>query len=423
MEINISPPQSKNQPPLDALSKRMRMLHEQGYYEESLKVSLEIIHSYPGVMDGWNGAAANCIKFARWQDVIRYVHTGLACSQNTFGYDTLALAHGQLGQWNKARRYGLRALNMRNCEFEGKPAMSLFDLPPIPPLPSVQTRQHNIISFSLFGDDSKYCETAVLNAQEQPHIYPHWICRFYVDSSVPEHVLNRLRANGAQIVQIGSPENQWPGPMWRFLALNDSQAHRILFRDADSVISLREAHAVDQWLTSDKRFHIMRDWCSHTELILAGLWGVVRGSLPPLDKLIEKFMITPPESRHFSDQTFLRQYIWPYARTSLMQHDSIFGFMGGIPFPDGKRPDNFHVGCMESIPVRSPKTNLPDGVTVVWELLKIKKSDNGKTCDEIVCAYPGAIKDGIVKAYIPVRYWRWIQQEMAYMRLRVNSTI
>jgi ATP synthase protein I len=67
--------------------------------------------------------------------------------------------------------------------------------------------------------------------------------------------------------------------MWRFLALDDPLAHRILFRDADSVISRREAGAVEQWIASGKRFHMMRDWGSHTALILAELWGVASSSL------------------------------------------------------------------------------------------------------------------------------------------------
>ncbi|MDR0479337.1 MAG: hypothetical protein LBH31_05950 [Burkholderiaceae bacterium] len=97
--------------------------------------------------------------------------------------------------------------------------------------------------------------------------------------------------------------------MWRLLALDDPQAHRILFRDADSVISRREADAVQQWLASGKRFHMMRDWWAHTELILDGLWGMVAGSLPPLEQLMQPFMSKPLESRHFADQHFLQQYI------------------------------------------------------------------------------------------------------------------
>jgi hypothetical protein len=261
----------------------------------------------------------------------------------------------------------------------------------------------------------------VLNVQEQPHIYPHWVCRFYVDDSVPGDVIGRIRQSGGQIVKMDGPVARWPGPMWRFLALEDPQAHRVLFRDADSVISQREAGAVQQWIASGKRFHIMRDWCSHTELMLAGLWGVVGGSLPPLRQLMERFMSEPLESQHFADQYFLRQYVWPYARASLMQHDSVFGFMDGVPFPDGARPDNFHVGCLETAPWFSAKSTLPEGSAVTWTLYRIEKGDDGQPRQQPVCAYPATVQEGAVKARIPEHYARWLQQGEATMRVTADG--
>ncbi|MDR2991301.1 MAG: tetratricopeptide repeat protein [Burkholderiaceae bacterium] len=406
--------QSKAKLSLDATVNRIKALHEQGRYQESLDICLQIAPTHPDI--AWGNAAVNCARLERWQDAIHYAQTALAYGGDMLGtYDTLAHAYGVLGQWDKVRHYGLQALNMRERQFGGEPVMPLLPEPgPISPPPTAQTRERNIIAFSLFGGDSKYCETAVLNVQEQPNIYPHWICRFYVDGSVPENVINRLQAGGGQIVSVEGAATQWPGTMWRLLALDDPQAHRILFRDADSVISRREAAAVEQWLTNGKRFHMMRDWYSHTELILAGLWGAVAGSLPPLGQLIERFMSAPLQSKHFADQYFLRQYVWPYARTSLMQHDSIFGFMDAEPFPDGERPEGFHVGYAEGSAFFITKCNLPDGSEVIWKVYRIiEKPDNGQPREELICAYPGTVKDGAVRAHIPARYIRWIQQGTA----------
>ena len=44
-------------------------------------------------------------------------------------------------------------------------------------------------------------------------------------------------------------------------------------RDLDSLFSHREQAAVEEWLKSEKCFHIMRDHPAHDEVILAGLWG------------------------------------------------------------------------------------------------------------------------------------------------------
>ena len=405
--------------PVDVIAKHIKALHAQGRHQEVLDIWLQIVRAHPESAAVWGNVASNYLMLGQWPDAIHYAQIALERDKESTvkPYAILSHAYGMLKQWSEARRYGLQALNMRADQFNTEPTIALENLKPIPPSPSPQTREHNIISFSLFGHSAKYCETAVLNVQEQPSVYPHWVSRFYVDGSVPEPVIARLRAGGAQIVSVTGAPAQWPGPMWRLLALDDPQAQRILFRDADAVISPREAHAVAQWLVSDKRFHIMRDWCSHTDLILAGMWGVVAGSLPPLDKLMERFMRVPLESEHFADQDFLRQYVWPYARTSLMQHDSVFGFMDSVPFPDGARPPGFHVGCMESVSFTVP-SRLPDGSEVTWELYRIiEKLPNGRTRANRVCAYPGTVKDGALKAYIPMRYQQWIEQGTAGIRL------
>jgi tetratricopeptide (TPR) repeat protein len=404
---------------LDTATKRMRAFQEQGRYQEALDISLHITQTHPYLAIAWADTAINCARLERWQDAIDYGQIALSHGEKTNNalHDALAYTYSMLGQWDAVRSHGLQALDIRVRYFSGDPVIPLPEPGPLPPPPSAQTREHNVIAFSLFGRDSKYCETAVLNVQEQPQVYPHWVCRFYVDGTVPESVIARLRAGGGQIVQVQEPAvAQWPGPMWRLLALQDPQAHRILFRDADSVISRREAAAVEQWVASGKRFHMMRDAASHTELILAGMWGVIAGSLPPLQQLMERLMSAPLKSRRFADQTFLRQYVWPYARASLMQHDSVFGFMDAAPFPDGQRPEGFHVGCMESL-VYTTKTDLPDGSQADWELYRIEKPDNGPAQEKLVCSYANTVRNGAVSVHVPVRYAQWIQQGTARLEL------
>jgi hypothetical protein len=432
MKANILMRPSEDQLLLDAARKRAQVFLEQGRYQEALDVWLEFIHAHPeiangrphpGIANGWVAAAVDAIHLGRWQDAIRYAQNALAHGDNTFGpYDGLAHAYGVLGQWDEARRYGLRALDMRDRRFGKAPVIPPPPPGPMPPPPSAQTRERNVIAFSLFGRDPRYCEPAVLNVQEQPRVYPHWVCRFYVDDSVPDNVIARLAKGGAQIVPVKGPAAQWPGTVWRLLALDDPQAHRILFRDADSVVSQREAGAVEQWLASGKRFHMMREWGSHTELMMAGLWGAVAGSLPPLAQLMQRFMSAPIASQRFADQYFLRQYIWPYARASLMQHDSIFGFMQGMPFPDGTRPDKDcdSVGYAEGVGSFTAQGDLQNGWEVVWSLYLIEKRPDGQTREERVCSYPGTVKDGALKAHIPMRYVQRMEQGTARIGLQVN---
>ena len=425
MQNSTPQSQSEIQSQIDAAVQRMRAHQAQGRYQEALDICLELTRAYPQIPGGWSDAAINCTRLRRWQEAVDYGQTALArgAKDNTALHDALAHAHGALAQWDAAGCHGLQSLNLRDRRFGVQPVIPWPNPAPLPPPPGAQTRECNIIAFSLFGGDPKYCETAILNVQEQPQVYPHWVCRFYVDDSVPANVISRLRAGGAQVVPVEGAAAQWPGPMWRFLALDDPLAQRILFRDADSMISRREAGAVSQWAGSGKRFHMMRDIGSATELIMAGLWGAVRGSLPPLEQLMALFLSAPLQSQHFADQFFLRQYVWPYARMSLMQHDSIFGFMDAVPFPDGERPDDLHgVGDAEGAATLTMKCDLPDGAQVPWTLYRVlEKLDNGQLRGQVICSYTSVVRNGAVQPHIPTRYARWINEGKVIPRLLQSS--
>lgn len=395
-----------------AAGKRAKALHKQGRYEEALKVCLQAIRITPGLTQAWIDAAINCLKLERWQQAVEYAEQALARGGNSFAlFDALSHGYGALKQWEAVKKFGLMALQLRDQRF-GVDPMTPHKASPLPPLPSAQTRENNIIAFSLFGANPKYCETAVLNVIEQPAVYPHWTCRFYIDDSVPLSVVDRLVEAGAQVVSVDEQVQGWPGPMWRFLALRDKSLHRVMFRDADSVISTRESEAVEEWLHSDCRFHCMRDSATHTELMLAGLWGVVGGALPPLEKLADKFFSVQVESQHFADQHFLRQYVWPYARQSLLQHDSMFGFRGARTFPGGPMPADFHVGYAEGSALFKVQTTWADGARVQWTLL-LKKAEQ----EEVVCRYSGVVRSGLVTAHIPARFTKLLIRGEAEIKL------
>ena len=61
---------------------------------------------------------------------------------------------------------------------------------------------------------------------------------------------------------------------WRFLPTMDAQVSQFMSRDLDSLITKREVSAVEEWLISQKSFHMMRDHPKHQAEIMGGLWGM-----------------------------------------------------------------------------------------------------------------------------------------------------
>jgi len=178
-----------------------------------------------------------------------------------------------------------------------------------------------IIAFSLWGDNTRYTLGALQNASLAKLVYPDWLCRFYIGTSTPEYIINMLeKFNNVEIIKK-EEEGDWTGMFWRFEAAADPNLDALIVRDCDSRLWFREKAAVDEWLESDKPFHIMRDNHQHSAQILGGMWGVRGGVLSDIKKWIKEYK---KESFWQVDQNFLREVIYPEVKNKVLVHDDFF---------------------------------------------------------------------------------------------------
>src|SRR5262249_23762414 len=141
-------------------------------------------------------------------------------------------------------------------------------------------------SFSLWGGARKYLVGAIRNAELAPKIYPGWRCRFYCAASVPAETIETLSAMPhVELVHIPEPGG-WRATLWRFYPASEPEVSVMISRDTDSRLNQRERAAVEEWLSSDRDFHVMRDHPHHDVPILAGMWGVRHGLLADMRALI-----------------------------------------------------------------------------------------------------------------------------------------
>ncbi len=267
--------------------------------------------------------------------------------------DALARLYSRYGNKNNVKDYGLKSLQLKDLVANDKKNVThlnglireKFEITKRIPKFNSATPDKNIIAFSVYGDQLQYLNGAIINAQLAPIIYPGWRCRFYVDKTVPTKAIEKLKSLNAQVVMMPKSDKAYYGNFWRFLVANDPDVDFFLIRDADSLINCQERVAVDDWLTSNKHFHIMRDWYTHSELILGGMWGGVAGVLPKLEPLIDDCYHQYFQDRT-TDQLFLRYYIWPLIKSDYLAHDSKFGFGHYHEFPIlGRFPnESHHVG-------------------------------------------------------------------------------
>ena len=215
-----------------------------------------------------------------------------------------------------------------------------------------------IISFSVWGTNPKYAEAAYQNLLLQPEIYPDWICRFYMDETVPSSLRTKLEEGGAEIVMMPPSDGNY-GLFWRFEPLKDTTIERFIVRDSDSRLNIREAAAVKEWEESGKEFHIMRDHPQHGAKICGGMWGATSEFINKIEKdydnLLKNFLSTltfnrifTPRGKYFNcDQPFLWAVVWPRIMNSHIAHIKDLPnlrFMGNERLFPIENPDGMFVG-------------------------------------------------------------------------------
>lgn len=193
-----------------------------------------------------------------------------------------------------------------------------------------------VITFTLWGDNPTYNIGAIKNAELAKEFYPDFECWFYIhEKSVPISTIEKLNSldNTKIIFKYGKIDNYKP-LMWRFEAIDDPEVEIMISRDTDTRILLREKLAVDEWLQSDRLFHIMRDHPHHRDNILAGMFGTRKiPQIPSWISLIEDYNITNMRSY---DQDFLREYIYPIIKNNSIIHASFHSYEEhAVKFPIG----------------------------------------------------------------------------------------
>ena len=220
----------------------------------------------------------------------------------------------------------------------------------------------NVVAYSLWGDHPMYWEGAIRNVEIVNEKLPGFICRFYIDDACDDKLIDSLRhLDNVEIIMVSSKDS-FHGMFWRFWASDDTEVDIFLSRDCDSRIGLREIAAINEWLASDKDFHIMRDHPYHTVPILGGMWGCRNGILREIG-ITDKISKWTQFQRKGVDQDFLGQAIYPLVKDRSMEHSEFNLRFGGEirPFPYIRNDYEFVGDVFDENDVRHPE---------YWKIIK-----------------------------------------------------
>jgi len=175
-----------------------------------------------------------------------------------------------------------------------------------------------IVSVSLFGESARYLNGALKLAASVQNNLPEWGLVFFVGNSVPAEIKDSLSAINATLVPIDEPEDL-SAAAWRFRIWELGNPDWVIFRDSDSIVSTREAEAVNQWIDSGASAHIIRDHPFHSSKIMAGLWGLRPVGMDWFANEVRGYIFS---DTYGSDQEFLATQVYPRLVDSSLVHAS-----------------------------------------------------------------------------------------------------
>lgn len=321
-------------------------LRDAGEVDQAILIIREFTEKNPANIDGWVSLSITLGKVRLYSESADAMKRALALREDPPILNSLVMTLYRAEKKQEAQGFGLRSLILKDSLSAAAFAATPFARTRLKDVQrgfDPDNRDRNIISFSLWGDRPEYITGAIVNAQIAQHLYVGWRARFYCDPNVPSDARDALKHFGAQVVLMDKPHHAKTRTMWRFFVSDDSSVNVFACRDADSRLNAKEFLAVQDWLQSGKKFHLMRDHIFHMELMLAGMWGGVTGALPDIESCLKN----SPEyyDDKFGDQAFLMDMVWPLIKNDVKVHDSFYGYTGTSSFPEHyDLPGEIHVG-------------------------------------------------------------------------------
>jgi hypothetical protein len=198
-----------------------------------------------------------------------------------------------------------------------------------------------VFSFCLYGSNPKYTLGMIENIKIINEKFSEWYIYIYYDD-VPSIIIEQINTF-KNIRLIHSIYTGAKRTLERFNPIDDTNVEIMIVRDADSRIHNRDIWTINQFIKSDKQFHIIRDHIWHRTTILAGLWGIKQGLLKfNIEESIKNY-VNRCENKWQVDQIYLNRFIYPIIKNDVLIHGSLKMYEEEIvtPFPCPVKNDDF----------------------------------------------------------------------------------
>jgi len=168
-----------------------------------------------------------------------------------------------------------------------------------------------VFSFCLYGSDDNYYNGLLENIAIIKEHYPDYEIFVYRGKCEKEWPLKDVNV-------IHTSREGAINTIYRYLPLKFAEIGFV--RDADSRITERDRWCINEFLKSDKQFHIIRDHYWHKSPIMAGMFGWKQ----TLDIDFE----TTEDRGYGIDEALLKDHIYPFIKDRALVHTNIYSLAG-----------------------------------------------------------------------------------------------
>lgn len=184
-----------------------------------------------------------------------------------------------------------------------------------------QKKNIKVFSFCLYGNQKKYINGMFENIDIIHINFPEWYIYIYYDD-LTHDVYKRL-LNTKNIILIKSFFTKSLCMLDRFFPIDNDNVEIMIIRDSDSRIHSRDIWTINEFLKSNKKFHIIRDHKYHGVVICGGLWGIKKGLINYKFKNTIINLINNLENKWGFDQIFLENYVYDNIKHNVLIHSNI----------------------------------------------------------------------------------------------------
>jgi GR25 family glycosyltransferase involved in LPS biosynthesis len=186
-----------------------------------------------------------------------------------------------------------------------------------------------VISYCIYGNNIKYLNGLLKNITIINNKLPDFFIYIYCGCDINQEIIDKCRSfNNINLIQTDIQDSELMS--YRMLPITYNDISICFSRDVDSPITDRDIWTMNDFINSNKLFHIVRDHYWHKNKIMGGIYGIKKELKINIYDEFNKWKKDNNITKFYygTDERFLQEYLYPLIIPYALIHSNIVGYLG-----------------------------------------------------------------------------------------------